>query len=648
MGARLAPPPAIVTKIVSSQTTIGQPSSYLDFTTFHGIADATSSKVTAPVPLPLLRAVTVAIDSVTGSESNPGTIALPKRSLNQPAPDGSVFGLYRGSLFRESLPSFSSLGNPQDILVEGLSVGSAANLPLISAFDPAPNGSFVSNGDGTYSYLWIPTETLSNDGYDNVYVVETNTATEAATPVASRRRLVDANVLSTISSQGVVAAWAGSALILPPGTGAGQSGSTTQWKAVIHPSDSLAPGSGAYRYEVVSRVSPALWYTGNTFGDGSMSGLQLVGSSFGYGPLAGPTTFAGDRLMVAHGTTHNAVLGGGSLQRSVFYEAGDSQSIMLAWYANDASGLSWNMQNCLFYAQSPGGITPPAFVIAHSGSGGPYARGEIRSCAFIGGRLANGELGGSVFAPHNATSTLMDRCYSYGVGSVLDEAFYAGTEIERSVFQQGGNVFMPGSFHDNVVALESFADPTNMNNRGTQACVILDSATTVQCNLFWLHPDNTSGLASDNQAQFFNGNGYAPNVTRNIVVLDAPATGVANYANFGANASLPTMDYNLVIQVGGTFAVNFPGSASWADYVANSGHGTDQHSLYVDLRGDPRGLQAVFADPAHGDFRWAQTDVASRCAAYCLANHVGPATATSHWPVVPTVDEAVKTLSTLR
>ncbi len=326
---------------------------------------------------------------------------------------------------------------------------------------------------------------------------------------------------------------------------------------------------------------------------------------------------------------------------------GDSQSIMLAWYANDPTGLSWDLRNCLFYGQAPGGITPPNFVIAHSGGGAAYTRGDISDCAFIGGRLANGALGGVVYSPNNVAQTLMDRCYAYGVASLLGTNFWPGLEIKRSVFRQVGSAIMPGSFHDNVVACESQSDPNKCTIAGHLGAVIEGSATAVQNNLFWLHATNTSGLASDNSARFLNANGYAPNVTRNIVVLDAPAAGYAIYANFGANASLPTMDYNLVIQVGGTFAVNFPGSASWADYVANSGHGTDQHSLYVDLRGDPRGLQAVFVDPANGDFRWAQTDVASRCAAYCQANHVGPATVTSHWPVVPTVDEAVRLLTDL-
>ncbi len=588
---------------------------------------------------------TLAVDSVGGSDANAGTLQSPKLTLPTSLASNAYLGLYRGSLFRASLP-LATIPPNGSITVRGLSLAAGA-LPTISGLDQVPNASFMANGDGTYSYYWTPTDPLDNNGYQNVYVVEINTSTEATTTVSSRRRMVDGNVFASVNSQSVVAANPSYALIQAPGTGTGQSGSTTQWKTIIHPSDSLAPGSGAYRYEVVSRAAPAPWYTGNGYYGGAMSGVQLVGSNNGYGPLSGPTGFVGDRLVVLHNATHCAVLGGGSLQRSVFYEMGDSQSIMLAWYANDPTGLSWAMSNCVFYGQAPGGITPPNFVIAHSGGGAAYTRGDISDCAFIGGRLANGALGGVVYSPNNVAQTLMDRCYAYGVGSLLGTNFWPGLEIKRSVFRQVGSAIMPGSFHDNIVACESQSDPNNVDNRGALGAVIEGSATAVQNNLFWLHATNTSGLASDNSAIFLSANGYAPNVTRNIVVLDAPAAGYAIYANFGANASLPTMDYNLVIHTGGTFAVNFPSSASWADYVANSGHGTDQHSLYVDLRGDPRGLQGVFVDPVNGDFRWAQTVVAQQCQAYCQANGVGPATVTTHWPVVPTVDNAVKAISQL-
>ena len=108
------------------------------------------------------------------------------------------------------------------------------------------------------------------------------------------------------------------------------------------------------------------------------------------------------------------------------------------------------------------------------------------------------------------------------------------------------------------------------------------------------------------------------------------------------------VDYNLVINVakGGFYAAG-TGTfyTTWAGYVAGSG--LDQHSMYVDLSSDPRGLQAVYTDAVNGDFRWAQTDVARRCAAFCKTNNVGPGRVTNRWPVVPTVDEAVRLLTDL-
>ena len=138
---------------------------------------------------------------------------------------------------------------------------------------------------------------------------------------------------------------------------------------------------------------------------------------------------------------------------------------------------------------------------------------------------------------------------------------------------------------------------------------------------------------------------------RNILILDpaASSTGYQTYANFPGSVSGLSIDYNLVINTGvGGFSTGggTGNKLSWAAYQA-AYPTLDAHSMYVDLSADPRGLQAVFADPLNGDFRWAQTDVARRCAAYCRANHVGPAAVTSRWPLVPTVDEAVRLLTDL-
>jgi hypothetical protein len=50
-------------------------------------------------------------------------------------------------------------------------------------------------------------------------------------------------------------------------------------------------------------------------------------------------------------------------------------------------------------------------------------------------------------------------------------------------------------------------------------------------------------------------------------------------------------------------------------------------------------------DPANGDYRWAQTNVALAIKAYCEANNVGPDWTLTQWPTMPTVDEAAAMLA---
>ena len=540
--------------------------------------------------------------------------------------------------FQASLPlAVTSLNN---LSVRGLSLASGA-LPILSALDPVPNGSFTANGDGTYSYLWTPTGTVVNNGYSNVYAVEINTATEGATPIASRRRLVD------VSAAGGTA---GTVWIQAPGTGAGQSGSTTQWKAIIHPSDSLAPGSGTYRYEVVSRDGPAEFPT-QTVGDAALSGLELVGSSNGYGSLSGPTGFVGDRLALLHGTTHNAVLGGGSLQRSVFYESGSvtgssGPAIQLAWYTGTGTGLRWNLSSCLFYANV--GDRLANCLIAHTSNASSYDRGDISDTAFIGARWSNGSLQGTAIDYAAVAAGTINRVYVQAIQEIFGFNMPLATEVKNSVFRQVGRARVGGNFHDNIVLAESVSDPASPANAPT-ALLLQQNGASATNNILWARgvPGSTAGNGEQVKGFSVYPGVTTGTATHNIFALDpATVTTSANYFQGGPPPSGLALDYNLVICTGAFYAAGTQNNFSWVAYQANNPT-LDVHSLFVDLSGDPRGLKAVFADPINGDFRWAQTAVAAQCAAYCQANNVGPATVTTHWPVVPTVDAAVAAISLL-
>ena len=303
---------------------------------------------------------TLAADSVNGNNANAGTLYAPKVTLQQTMTNGSVFGLYRGSLFRDSLPIPRTTTHGHRRAGRGAGFGSrrCRSFPPSTRSTTPPHRQ--TNGNGTYSIQWTPQDATSSafnqrPGYDNIYVVEINTATEGAMPIASRRRMTD------VTSSAAAVSTPGSVYITSFGNG---------WLAQVHPSDNPSATTGAYagtyRYEVVSRYCPANWGQADVNpGDGAMSGLELVGGNNGYGSLEGPPGFVGDRLVIVHATTHSAVIGGGSLQRSLFYESGAS-SIQLAWYTGGGCGaLRWDTRHCIFYMNV--GDRAANGVISHTG-----------------------------------------------------------------------------------------------------------------------------------------------------------------------------------------------------------------------------------------------------------------------------------------
>ena len=579
----------------------------------------------------------LAADSVNGNNANAGTLYAPKVTLQQTVVNGSVFGLYRGSLFRDSLP-FSMLGTTHGLVAQDVALGSVRALPIVSALDPVNNAGIVSNGDGTYSIQWNGESGVANDGYTNVYVVEINTATEANTPIASRRRLTD------VASSAAAASTPGSVYITSFGNG---------WLGQIHPSDSLAPGSGSYRYEVVSRVQPANFGAPNNLGDAALGGVELVGGSSGYGSLGGPTGFVGDRLVFVHGTTHSAVIGGGSLQRSVFYEGGDLTSqgpgIQLAWYAGTASGLRWNLNDCLFYANV--GDRVPNGVISHSGGSTSYDRGDISRCAFLGTRRANGALQGTAIDFNNVATGVIESVYVHTIASIFGGGMPLSTEVKNSVFQEVAFPRVGLYFHDNLVLAESAQDPAS-NANAPAALLLQQNGANASNNLLWSHGLGGYTQGNSDQAGGIVTNGVtAATIQHNIVILDPANQAVAPFYIIlpaGAPTGL-SMDYNLVVNTSKSGICTLVGTgntSSWAQYQA-AYPTLDAHSMFVDVSADPRGLKAIFVDPLNGDFRWAQTDLARRCAVFCRANNVGPAKVTTRWPVVPAVDEAVRLLTDL-
>lgn len=570
------------------------------------------------------KTVTKAVDSVAGSSGNAGTLYAPKLTLSDiatPLVQGDVIGLYRGGVWRESLPTGAGI-TTKGIEVQDIALGGIGPLPKVSAFDPVVDNTWTANGDGTYSKSWTVGTSVANNGYDEVFVNEINTATLALYPITSENRLT-----SVASSAACIAA-AGTAYLTLSGTTA---------TAQIHPTDGAAPGT-LYTYEVIARYCPSEWT--QYARDGKVAGLMLHGASFGYGPLAGTTKFVGDRLIIMHPTTHGFVAGGGGVERFLIWGKGNLNTIGATFYQDNATGLRFFLRDGYI-------LGSPSAVYAHNSGGGSqsFERGDVERVVAVSARKANGALYSSGMGCGSVKKLRVHQCYvdSFMIG------FFAGatdatSEVTESLFRNCGRISSVTLFKDNIVATQNIADPDNVDNRN-QRCAEVTTGQTVTNNLYYASYITTAGGTQSNDNSLgvvFGTSGAAAaagTFTKNIVLMDKTITGNLTVSNLATDHSALTIDYNVYIQCGGADMAGYPGTNGWAAWLTN---GTDAHSLYIDLRDDPRGAKAVFMDPTNGDFRFAQTDVARKVRAYCLANGVGPAKVISRWPVIPTADEIAK------
>ena len=573
------------------------------------------------------------LDSVNGLDANNGTsIHTPKQTVASLLPSGMQTDTaiaiarkskYLAQIFTYTGGSYGGNNVIQDFIPDG---DVSARMPIITCHISAPSGSFTSNGDGTYTYNWTSIDPLFHDGYNYVYPVEITTATEAATPYGSTNQMLP------VSSQVVCAANPGTYYKAPISAGS----ATTAQTLLLHPSDSLAPGAGAYRYEVTTLLDP-LYATGAKYPGFLLSGVELVGASHGYGPFAGPANSVIDRCIFAYGGTHQTVSVSGIIQRSLWYHNLKINDVygQVVGGAVFYKSTSVPGSNTVRYSWFIGG---GGFESHTSGTLPNYTRTAIHDCWITGGRYTKS---------YTASTTAFN---SINVGDLMPNtlAVTGGTDLftTTSIFykQLQSATTALGTTYDSLI----------------QDCGTVGAGPIVNSVIF-LQPNTQVGIFGYNSLScgsnvqsclvhmkatmsciitLPSGGGNVPN-DHNIFLIENTTANNINIAS--TNAGQPLTDYNLYILVSGNdFTANRHDTGigvqyGWDNYV-NAYTTQDQHSMFVDLRADPRGVKAVFLDPVNGDYRWADTDVAKKCADFCLANGIGPSWTISGWPVVPTVD----------
>jgi hypothetical protein len=582
--------------------------------------------------------ITVAFDSVAGSDAAAGTRFAPKQTLDAGSTltEGAVVGFKKGSTWRES---YNDLGTTtKGIRLRNYADGEVGQrLPLIKGCESLTGATWtLESGACWYTDIVTDAAATAYDGYSYIKVIETTVADATAKPLGSTRALTratsKANCIATVGS-----------FFVENLTGANR-------RVYVNPRDATIPSSSTlYTYEATDRYCVVNWVAGNVR-QGVMQGIEVYDSAFGYGAISGgpKSMFAG--IIASHGGTHTLKIEAGEVRDFILYNKGTVASAGNCYISPNANGYSWRWVNGMAYD-----CYTSAFY-SHAAAGS-YTKGEYLYCWVNGERQANGALVmGDAFVCDQVTATLTEWCYVKGHQRPTRAGNSVGpvnSILRNCLFREIG-IFYSNKLTENCIAqVENQSDPDSVNNRNMILCRMSENHVVQKCIV---HATNTdvSGYAaalSDYSATIFDlvATGLNnPNARQNIFLVETHLA-TAQTIVTGALSTAFQSNYNVYIFCPKRNITSFKTSGTGtkrtvAEYLAEfTGH--DGNSLFVDLRDDPRGARAVFMDPANGDYRWAQTNVALAIKAYCEANNVGPDWTLTQWPTMPTVDEAAAMLA---
>jgi hypothetical protein len=274
-----------------------------------------------------------------------------------------------------------------------------------------------------------------------------------------------------------------------------------------------------------------------------------------------------------------------------------------------------------------------------------WKSGVLEDVAFVNGRYSDGALRGVGIATEATLDVKIRRAYVEGYYTGFSPSDFSTKLLEDSIFKSCSRITISGgtTFRNNIVGFKNAADSTDVNKRGS-SLLAEDTDALIENNLFVHQHDPVNVLNSDTNFSAY-GTSPAATIQKNIIVLNSPDAGQNTLVRQSTVPTDYTADFNLIITGNGGLHTGLPAPFNNVnnDFTTYQNvTGQDAHSMWVDLRGDTRGLKAVFVDPDSGDFRWAQTAIGKKCADYCKEHGVGPDYTISQWPVLPTVDEAAE------
>ena len=541
-----------------------------------------------------------------GNDRYPGTIELlPKKTIAATEPlilkhfnsKGSVkIGLKSGDVFEESLVtsypiqiSTYSDNNQNDFAILNGSrifdTGWIKNVNTKNIYQQdIPYGGFNSygiNGIGSYSYI---------------YVIEVDKALEKAAPFTARKILKFVTSLIELENS--------------PGSFYSPVNTNENPKHVfIHTSDGSSPNENTkYRYEVTARdfAVNSTYQQNNRF-----ENLWVRGYGAGIGMLPGGSNSYYNKIIFGPGAAiHHLVVRSGTIDHSLFLPGAENTGdFAVVFYDVEGQGRHCTIKNSMF-------LDIGAPVYAHTSLGTNFGAVEIDSVTAFGDEKNPREF---MFTSNNDT-VLLNNIYtdSYTTGYNYGSAKYAS--INNSYFKNV-NFGIAYSPKNPVTAVVNNVFIKTKNSSYTAGIYMQNNTSlTLTNSIIHLGSSYASYWADAGSFLYGGGRGTSKTVaTGNIFICDiiSPATliAVSTNTNNGTGTTGDRLDNNVYVLLKGN-------KIAWKISNASSNGGShqvnnfdewkrqsaqDEHSLFFDLRNDPRGLKAIFADPDNGNYDIANT-----------------------------------------
>ncbi len=570
-----------------------------------------------------------------GRDYYPGTSSLlAKKTIASATPLISAFAsshdsvsiaLKSGSIFNENL--ITSYPITVNTYADQFDSAAPAIMNGTKEFDTGWN----TDSGRTYTYKQgIPYSGFEGYGiggigsYSYMYVFEIDRSLEKVAPLTARK------ILQFVTSEAAVENTPGS-FYSPVNT------TENPKQMYIHTSDGKSPNNHSrYRYEVtvMDWAINATYQNGNSF-----ENLWIRGFGAGNGMLpSGDHSYYNKVIFGPGAGIHHVVVRGGIIDHSLFLPAAkNTNDFAVVFY--DVEGLQKHctIKNSMF-------LNLRAPLYAHTSEGTNYGAIEMDN---IVGFADSTEKDGFMFTS-NTDSVFLNNIYAdgYSIGYNYGSAKFAS--ITNVYFKDNNN----GIAFSAKNPVNAIVKNTFIKTKGTYSTgIIMQANTSLNLSNSIIH------IKSLKNGAFISGSGSTGsfiNAAGNIFICDIDSGNSLAAARANTDKGIGTAkdkwDNNVYILLKGksvvwdvTNATTNNGKTliyNFDDWKYQSGQ--DVHSLFFDLRNDPRGLKAIFADPDNGNYELANTPEGKQVAAL----HAGMIDPVTCFLPEPTYEEAAEIIKT--